>query len=191
MSSPDSQLAQVLEPSETLRPIAFQSAVGKGSKFIIPPEASRKYFDYTRLVTILQDVLPSTSEHERAECRRLANAIRNQGYLSVFLILREIEKADHIEKVLKKPLLLDTRLPFENPRHFPHGVSLNEFRALQHSFVAPVFHRNMDVEFLPEQVLPIEEKVAIANSGSENIFRIKVHPEFDQLQEVPDVRVDI
>jgi hypothetical protein len=114
-------------------------------------------------------------------------------YIRIFAILILIGKGRFIEHVVQYHNLRDSQLPFlEKPTHFPTDPNDPKFWDLfyekQFAFCAHIFcHNENDTKLEDRCILPIISKVAFATGGSAAIYKIKLHPHYDQLNPTADV----
>lgn len=172
-----------------LRQHSIQSFIGDSAsrrEFFSPVDV-REHFNESRLRTILIAIFPSGSR----DCGRLARDIVYQEYVLVFCILLRLHKPQFIDIFLRYDTLSDKNLPY--PKHgvdsFPEGVSYDAFYNLQQPFSVPSFARDMEKDYYSERILPIIEKTKLDVQGDfAEIFRVEIHPEFDQLGGRHEVR---
>lgn len=149
----------------------------------VPQKAVRSYFNYHRLIPILDSVLPAGSNSGHIASQILDyDAEPGDGYLFVFLILLTSHQAADIEAFLYEDMLSDKHLPYRSRDLFPHGIDFNAFKEHQSVFCAPAFSKNRRKHFSSDTVLPIEERVPIEGGQSATLSRIKLNAEFDHLE---------
>jgi hypothetical protein len=145
-----------------------------------PPDAVRKHFDEQRLRRILLAVDPSVPF-------RLAGEIVRKSYLFVFLILLRLGQPLMIRNFMRKDTRSDSRLPFGQHTDFPTGVSFSEFDEKQQPFCALVLDGG-DVEPSEKRILPVTSRTELAPGGSAIVYKISIHPEFNNMAE-PEISV--
>lgn len=108
-------------------------------------------------------------------------------YIRVFIILTRIGKGRYIEHFVQHQNLRDPRLPFlEKPAHFPIDPNdptfWDKFYENQFAFCPHYFCYNENSLKLEDHcVLPIISKEVLGHGGSAAIYKIKLHPQYDQL----------
>lgn len=115
-------------------------------------------------------------------------------YIRVFIILILIGKGRYIEHFVQHANLRDPHLPFlEKPRHFPVDPTdppfsdsfFESFFEKQFSFCPHLFGYNENSLKLEDRcVLPIVSKEVLGHGGSAAIYKIKLHPHYDELSPV-------
>jgi hypothetical protein len=159
------------------------SSASSSQRFVLR-QAARRYFDYDRLIPILESVLPDEDDAGRVASLILnSNGDPGDGYLFVFFILLRFHHAQDIESFLEEDTLSDKNLPYQNDAQFPHGVDFNTFCEYQMPFCAPHFRPNTRKHFARNLILPIEEIEPIDDGTSAKLYRIKLHSEFDYLEQ--------
>ncbi|MCJ1271366.1 hypothetical protein MMC22_011266 [Lobaria immixta] len=113
-------------------------------------------------------------------------------YIRVFTILTLIGKGTYIERVVEFPHLRDSQLPFlKRPCHFPidpnDSTFWDQFYEKQFAFCPHYFRLNESSMLEDPYILPIISKEALAQGGSAAIYKIKLHPLYDQLNPASDV----
>ncbi|KAK5720388.1 hypothetical protein LTR17_015025 [Elasticomyces elasticus] len=150
------------------------------TKRFVPAKAVRKHFDYTRLTTIVEALRP---EFQLFQCQRVASSILREGYQLVFCVLLRINKAQHIETFLRHDLS-DKFLPFDQKPHgFPDGVSFDAFRDKQRPFCAYTLLAGMVKSIASETIIAIESREELAKGDGTTIYKIRLHPEYDGLED--------
>lgn len=140
-----------------------------------PPSALHR-FDSKRLSEILRSI-PSTKD----AARRLAREIVMCECVSVFLVLLRMGQPAMIDHFMRFDTLSDKRLPLGDSGDFPAGLSFHDFAQHQQPFCAPKI-REGNRNFLNERILPLTGREELAEGGSAKVFRIEIHPEFDDLE---------
>ena len=107
-------------------------------------------------------------------------------YIRAFTILILIGKGEYIEHFTRHSNLRDGPPPFlEKPTHFPVDPSDPHFWAKfykeQFKFYAHNFRRNDNLIVDDAYVLPIVVKELLGTGGSAAIYRIELHPFYDEL----------
>lgn len=145
--------------------------------------------------------LPDLESYLKAECRtnKLLRAlyyerehnvivdVMEKWYIRVFTILTLIGKGRYIEHFVQHHNLRDTQLPFlEKPSHFPTDPNdprfWESFYEKQFAFCAHIFRYNENYTKLEDLcILPIISKEVLGQGGSAAIYKIKLHPSYDQL----------
>ena len=107
-------------------------------------------------------------------------------YIRAFTILILIGKGEYIEHFTQHPNLRDGPLPFlEQPAHFPidpidpHFWS--KFYQKQFAFYAHIFRPKDNLILENAIVLPIVSKDILGSGGSAVIYKIELHPFYDEL----------
>jgi hypothetical protein len=114
------------------------------------------------------------------------------AYTAVFCILLRIGKARYIKHFIQFNHLSDIALPFDptsSPRNFPTSTQDGNFLASfcneQWKFCAPILQYPLsDKYFEADRVLPIVFKEELARGVSATIWKVKVHPSYNNL--IPD-----
>ena len=108
-------------------------------------------------------------------------------YIRVFTILTLIGKGRYIEHFVRHPNLRDPQLPFlEKPAHFPTDPNdptfWQSFYQEQFTFCAHHFRHSENYTTLEDLcILPITAKEVLGSGGSAAIYKIKLHPHYDDL----------
>lgn len=127
---------------------------------------------------------------ERDDLPLLVEALEH-WYIRVFIILTLIGKGRYIETFAQHTNLQDPHLPFlEKPAHFPIDPTddkfWEKFYEKQFAFCAHVFRYNDNRLKLEDLcILPIISKEVLGQGGSAAIYKIKLHPYYDQLNPAP------
>lgn len=114
-------------------------------------------------------------------------SLLEECYIRVFTILILIGKGNYIEYFHQHTNLRDHKLPFlEKPAHFPIDPSdpafWEKFYEKQFTFCAHCFGHNENYIQLEDLcVLPIKSKERLRGGGSAAIYKIRLHPHYDQL----------
>ncbi len=145
--------------------------------------------------------LPDLQVYLKAENRtnKLLRALSVEGvdqgliekhYLRVLTILTAIGKGEYIVTFIQHQNLRDSRLPFlEKPTHFPidpidpsDSKFWDSFFKKQFTFCPHSFGDNENSLKLEDHcILPIISKKELGHGGSAAIYKIKLHPHYDQL----------
>lgn len=130
--------------------------------------------------------------HER-EDQVIDIDILEKWYIRVFTILILIGKGRYIEHFSQHHNLRDPQLPFlEKPAHFPIDPNdpyfWQSFYDIQFAFCAHYFRYNENQAKLEDLcILPILSKEVLGQGGSAAIYKIKLHPYYDQLDPATEV----
>lgn len=175
----------VNEAIQWLREHSCQTRVGTPTsppRHFVLVQAVRDYFDYDRLIPILDSILS-----DEDDSGRLASLILNSegqhgdGYLLVFLILLHSNQGHEIESFFSDDTLCDKHLPFRSQDQFPYDVNFEKFCEHQMPFCAPQFRSNNRKKFSSDLILPIIETTPLDDGESARLSCIRLHPEFDYL----------
>lgn len=155
---------------------------GPGNCSFMPyPVLKTRYDDYA-LVKIVKEQFGNQSLNFRVK------DISEHGFLKVFCILLNIGKGQYIEHFLKSFSLSDQKLPFHpesEPPAFPSDPNdpkfFERFCDKQWSLCAPEFKNKAKSSYRKEEVLPITEKEFISQGGSADVFKIKLHKDYNKL----------
>ena len=121
--------------------------------------------------------------------------ILERSYMRVFTILILIGKGRYIEHFVEHLNLRDHQLPFlEKPAHFPTDPDDPTFWASfyekQFAFCAHHFRYNENYTKLEDLcILPIISKEMLRSGGSAAIYKITLHPYYDQLSSAAEIPV--
>ncbi|KIX03656.1 uncharacterized protein Z518_07209 [Rhinocladiella mackenziei CBS 650.93] len=136
----------------------------------------------TRLRNLLKELFSPTDPPVHVE----PDAIL-KNCTAVLAILVRIEYGRYIEEFVRHRELFDNHLPFLTmPANFPRsnneGVFFKKFDEEQWRFCAHIFSRaRIDDQISASYILPITSKEKIAEGGTANVFRIQIHPDYDEL----------
>lgn len=155
----------------------------------VPLTSIMEFFaDPAFLGRVLEELWPG----ETAPVRE--NEILN-GYVRVFTILLSLGKGTLIHHFVQHQNLADALLPFENrPHNFPKikddSDFFHDFHQHQWKFCPYVFNRGvLQSPLHPLRVLPITEKVHIADGKNTQIYRVHILAEYDNLGTLPKSEV--
>lgn len=143
----------------------------------------KKYLKAEKRTTRLLRALYPDREHWDIE-------LLENWYIRVFAILILIGKGRYIEHIVQHRNLRDDKLPFlEKPSHFPvdpdHPSFWDLFKEKQFIFCAQEFRYYENNQRLEDHcILPITSKEVLDQGGSAAIYKIKLHPHYDQLNPV-------
>lgn len=146
----------------------------------IPYREVQAYFKEPQRVRKLLEALYPDIEHNVDP-----NAIWKY-YSNVFSILLLIGKGHYINHFVQYDSLCDHHLPFGNkPTSFPIASTdphfFTSFCNQQWEFCPPAFQYHMDKRFEPNEALPIIKKQKLAGGGSATIYKITLHPDYNQM----------
>ena len=117
---------------------------------------------------------------EEPEDGHCANEII-QFYSVVFAILVSIDRGRYITNFLKHESLRDNHLPFTVcPPRFPEAI-FDEFWHAQPRFCAATFYKGSQQVYDNERRLPYLEKKRIGEGGSADVYRVRIHCDYNKL----------
>lgn len=153
------------------------------SSFMPLPDL-QAYLKAEKRTTRLLRALYSDCEH------RHIIELLEEWYIRVFAILILIGKGRYIEHFVRHESLRDPQLPFlVKPSHFPVDPNYPSFWDLfyekQFAFCPRYFRYYENNQQLEDRrILPIISKEVLDEGGSAAIYKIKLHPHYDQLNPV-------
>jgi len=116
-----------------------------------------------------------------------------QEYSRVLCILVRLNKGYFITHFMLHQLS-DAKLPFDSirpdqfPESGPNGQFFHLFRREQWQFCAPMFRLDMNVSFVGDLILPIEELEQHKEGSTATVYKIRIHRDYDLLYNGVDVR---
>jgi hypothetical protein len=151
----------------------------------VPSSVLKSYFEAPQKLQRILDILfPNTDDPIDAD------TVLEGGYLTGFVILLKISKGTYIEHFVRHESLRDDKFPLETQPYEWPKTSENfweEFKSAQWMFYPYTFARNKtDIRVGSRRILPITDRELIKEGGSSKIFKIKIHPDYDQLEAVQD-----
>jgi hypothetical protein len=173
---------QARQPGHRIKEGKFESAL------FIPNSKVKSYLTANRVRDLL----------EACSVLQFNNVIGIQSYRSVvFCILLSCEKGQHITTCARRESIVDTHLPIPLAtllQEFPsneYGGLAREFDAAQWEWCARELRNSeMDDMNLESQcILPITEWVQVGRGGTAQVYRIKLHHDYNILSVWVSLRV--
>ncbi|KAL9131378.1 MAG: hypothetical protein Q9175_006779 [Cornicularia normoerica] len=148
--------------------------------FIPYPDVEAYFRDIQTIKKLLAALFPNGVPHVDPEMIR-------KKYAKVFLILLLTGNGRFIGAFVRHDSLCDQYLPFRSrPERFPQKAAdtdfFTSFYRRQWEFCVPIFQHAMNLQFDEKDlILPIISKEKIGGGGSAIVYKIKLHPAYNNL----------